>query len=152
MSFFCPKIPFNDLGHDNLHQKEHQKLKNDDQNLKNDSKKEKMMNHSTEYLLMKALNFKYQTALPVGDVIELLDKTGQESPIPLKNVCAKVPETLAQELENACNILGMSKRLFVQMAITELLSRYENIAECHDIFEDFENESIGDADKQEDLL
>lgn len=112
-----------------------------------------MMNYSNEFLLMKALNFKYQSSLPLGDVIEFLEKTGQESPIPLKNVCAKVPETLATELEDACNILGMSKRLFVQMAITELLARYDSIASEHNIFEAYQDSTAvsGDADKQEDL-
>lgn len=108
------------------------------------------MNKSTEYLIMKALSFKYQSSFPFGDAIDFLDNAGIDSPIPLKNVCAKVPETLANEIEDACNILGMSKRLFVEMAIRELLERYETIAECHDIFADYPDSS-GDADKQEDL-
>mgnify|MGYP003652308943 CR=1 FL=1 len=123
--------------------------------IQNDSKKGiKTMNKShNDYLLMKALNYKYSNLKPFGDVLDYIEQTGQKAPIPIKNVCAKVPETLANELEEVCNILSMSKREFIEMAIIMMIEEVNTISVDHDIHCDnrgFTSVS-DDSEKQEDL-
>ena len=52
----------------------------------------------------------------------------------LKNVCAKLPNWLVEELEEVCSVLSMSKRDFIENAIIDSIESFNAIAEEHDIF------------------
>lgn len=52
-----------------------------------------------------------------------------------QNVCAKLPMPLVQRMETACSILGISKRVLVEIAINEALEGIEEIFDQIDVHE-----------------
>ena len=95
------------------------------------------MTAKNEFLIMKALNFKYVGTNDTGDILEHLVETGEldgVEHVALKNVCAKLSVTLVDEVDNVCSILGMSKRAFIERALTSLIQEFEEIADEYDIY------------------
>ena len=96
------------------------------------------MKENKEFMLMKALNFKFQGSNSLGSVLEYMEATGQledaDVKFQLKNVCAKLPNWLVEELEEVCSVLSMSKRDFIENAIIDSIESFNAIAEEHDIF------------------
>lgn len=45
----------------------------------------------------------------------------EDSDAPLKNVCAKISPKLADDIDNVCELLGFSKRRFIEAAFIEAL-------------------------------
>ena len=89
-----------------------------------------------EMILFKALGFKQsRTGVNLIDHIENGNITAN---IELKNVCAKVSPELAEELDNTCHLLGISKRRFVEAAIVEALNKADEIMADVDIFGEVE--------------
>lgn len=89
------------------------------------------MTRQTEILMMNSLQFKYQFD---NQHLELNDINSEV----LKNVCAKVSPQLVNRLDNALKILGISKRVFVEMAIINALDEFDEISSNLDIYEGFE--------------
>lgn len=81
-----------------------------------------------EYIQYRALANKYDGSQRILDLIlddpEEMKKV--EAQIPHKNVCAKLPVDFVKELENVCNFLGMSKRAFIQLSLTETIKKANN--------------------------
>jgi len=50
-----------------------------------------------------------------------------EQALALKNVCAKVPAILAEDIDLVCNLLHVSKRQFLELAFIEAVTRAKNI-------------------------
>lgn len=55
----------------------------------------------------------------------------------LRQMCAKVPAVLYDELENVCGLLDMSKREFIERAVSDALTRSHQIINDSGIFEAF---------------
>jgi hypothetical protein len=93
------------------------------------------MDNQKEFLLMKALNFKYMGGGNLDAVLEggLLDEEQAEK-LPIKNVCAKLAIPLVDELEEVCGILDITKRAFIESALISAIAQFRDIAEEHDIF------------------
>lgn len=53
----------------------------------------------------------------------------------LKNVCAKISPQLADELDNVCNFLGISKRSFIEAAFVEALNQAREIIRSEGLHE-----------------
>ena len=91
---------------------------------------------------MMSLHVGFCCELPIAGVLGysgrmILDQTGQLDDIktmPIKNVCAKLAVTLVDQIDEACNVLSMSKREFIEIAITNLIAEVDEIAEKHDIY------------------
>ena len=63
-------------------------------------------------------------------------KTLEEiSPIPLRNVCAKLSVPLVERLDNALAILDISKRQFIELALIEALDKVDQVLVDVDAFE-----------------
>ncbi len=75
-----------------------------------------------ELILLKTLEYKRITR---NDYFheEVIDA----DVIPTKNVCAKVPLALVERLDDAISRLSMSKRLFIETAITQALDLADQI-------------------------
>ena len=56
-------------------------------------------------------------------------------PLPLKNVCAKVIPELADEIDEICGLLDISKRAFIEAAFLEAVSKARSIMEAEGLFE-----------------
>jgi hypothetical protein len=94
------------------------------------------MKHIDEILTLKCLAFKHQNANSSDQIFDNLDlNLPENSEIKLKNVCAKLSESLVSRLDEACVILDLSKRRFIELAIIEALDNYESLASQYDIFE-----------------
>lgn len=108
------------------------------------------MNDFEQYIQYRALAFKfgngsYMTPDKLQDLIdsgalkgangEQLTLVDQVWPEELKNLCAKVPVSLIDRIEEVISPLNISKREFVQIAVIEALNRIESICEEVNMFE-----------------
>lgn len=53
----------------------------------------------------------------------------------IKNVCAKVPVFISEEIDQVCALLGLSKRLFIEKALMEALDQARAIMEKEGVFD-----------------
>lgn len=65
--------------------------------------------------------------------------------VTLRNLCAKVSVDLAEQVENACSMLGVSKRRFIELALVEALRQYESVAEEEGLFDRLDEFRPGDV-------
>ena len=86
-------------------------------------------------LQLKAVNTGQTTMDLVDSQLQLPDVAGD---LKMKNVCAMVSPQLFTELEGTCELLGISKRKFIEGALIEALnkaaaivSEVEPFAETH---------------------
>lgn len=96
-----------------------------------------MNTHFEQKLLHKALNYKFNEVH--GSILERAVEemaTQENPPIKLKNICAYVPETFAKRLEDMLDLLKMSKREFVTLALHEALDKADKIIEEVNIYEE----------------
>jgi hypothetical protein len=88
-------------------------------------------NYFSEVLLARALAFKHA---PVNDSI--IDIAIEQSQLPqMKQVCAKLSEGLSDEIDSVCGVLDISKRKFIEMALMNAISEFNQVADEYDIFE-----------------
>ena len=63
-----------------------------------------------------------------AEFIDYLDQTGQADEMPvIKNVCAKVPVWLSDEIDGIVSLLGISKRRFLEAAFIDALDRANKV-------------------------
>ena len=56
-----------------------------------------------------------------------------EKEFPSKNLCARVSLEMANNVEYACDFLSISKRTFIESALSEALSKFEEISKFHNV-------------------
>lgn len=94
------------------------------------------MTESEEILLSRVLAFKHQSH-KLQPLLESALESPEAEPL-VKNVCAKLSVGLVDHIDMACGILDISKRRFIELAITELLDKYESLTAEYDIFAPYE--------------
>lgn len=84
------------------------------------------MSHFDQFIQYRALDFKY------GDF-------GASYPDQLKDqlrtVCFQVTPSVFDDLESVCQLLGVTKRRFVELAVIDALERTHEIVKGMDTFE-----------------
>ena len=111
------------------------------------------MAHFDQFIQYRALKFKFSTlgSMTLDDMERLIESgailksddgetvrrtTLEEiSPIPLRNVCAKLSVPLVERLDNALAILDISKRQFIELALIEALDKVDKVLQEVDAFE-----------------
>ena len=111
------------------------------------------MAHFDQFIQYRALKFKFSAlgSLTFDDLERMVESgsLGKEvdgvfvpakgieeiSPIPLRNVCAKLSVQLVERLDNALGILDISKRQFIELALVEALDKVDKVLEDVDAFE-----------------
>lgn len=112
------------------------------------------MKHFDQYIQFRALKFKFSAlgSMTLDDMERMIeagsllksDDDGKTvrptsleeiSPIPLRNVCAKLSVQLVERLDNALGILDISKRQFIELALIEALDKVDQVLEDVDAFE-----------------
>lgn len=88
---------------------------------------ESKRNEFEEFVLYKALSHKYDDSGFILD--KLLDEGLASGDITIRNVCAKVPSTLVDRLDEVCGFLHVSKREFVERALVDALDRASSVME-----------------------
>ena len=96
------------------------------------------MREFDQYMQHKVLSFKYSTANSPDKLVGVAtvdDGKGGQRPAKLedfyevKNVCAKLHVKLVERLDNTLNLLEMSKREFIELALIEAMNRVDDIIE-----------------------
>jgi hypothetical protein len=90
-----------------------------------------------EVLISKALTFKLAT-----DNQDLLEYGLQNSDLPMKQVCAKLSQSLVDELDSVCTTLDITKRQFIEMALINAIDEFNQIADEYNIFEAYEGQGV----------
>jgi len=98
-------------------------------------KGQKIMSNFKEFLQYKALAFKYSTQnLELTEQLLAQGGEGVEA-LPLRNVCAKLSVELAENIDQVCSTLGISKRLFIQNAMIEACAQANQALQDVNAFE-----------------
>lgn len=120
------------------------------------------MSDFDQFIQYRALHFKFTTpsnrsslgdmeAMLQGGMLKVLDEAGNPleptlenalsgSGLEIRNVCAKVPASLVDELDNTLSILQMKKRDFIEMALRDALERAAKIIDDVDAFSRLQEE------------
>lgn len=103
-----------------------------------------MKSRLEQKLLQKALNVKFDAVEndPLSDLVIDSIASSDVAPAKLKNLCAYVTPAFAEALEQKINFLGMSKREFITLAISEAMLMADRIIEEVDVFEYADNSKI----------
>jgi flavin-binding protein dodecin len=70
-----------------------------------------------------------------ADLLDLIVDGRLEGNIPLKNVCAKVTPQLAARIDEVVDLLGVSKRRFLEAAFVEAVERAHQIMKAEGVWE-----------------
>ena len=92
------------------------------------NKLEYIMN-TRETLILKALEFKnvHTGASIDGFVDTLLAQNPDQADAITKNVCARIPLALAEEMEQLGGLIGLNKREIITMAIVDFLEKAKGV-------------------------
>ena len=111
------------------------------------------MSYFDQFIQYRALKFKFSSmgSLTISDIERMVENgnlmhsddgetvrptTLEEAcPIPLRNVCAKLTVDLVERLDKTLDILEISKREFIEMALIEALNRVDQELLDIDAFE-----------------
>jgi len=77
-----------------------------------------------QFIQYKALSLKFDDS---ATFLDMILESDEGKKLPLRNVCAKLHESLIERLDNTINNLGVSKRQFIEYAIIEALDRADEI-------------------------
>lgn len=82
-----------------------------------------------EVLQLQVLKLK---ALTSGEnnrrlIDSMIDKEGVELPVSMRQMCAKVSVQLHDDLEQVCQLLDMTKRMFIESAVIDALDRAHDL-------------------------
>ncbi len=82
-----------------------------------------------EFLEYKTLNLKFSL---MNDTLReaLLEESGDKKFV--KNVCAKMPISLVEELEKTVGLLNCSKRQFIEYAISDAIRKASEVIDDYD--------------------
>lgn len=97
------------------------------------------MSKFEEYVKYRALAFKFQDVTQNSTLLEhAIDQLPETD---FKHVSAKLSAALVERLDKQIQILDMSKRQFIEIALIDALDRVEQINDELDIFSRFEKET-----------
>lgn len=85
-----------------------------------------------ELLQLQVLKLKaVQSGRVPGELMDRLLDDPEGSPV-VRNMCAKVSPQLYDELEKVCSLLSMTKREFIEAAVSEAILRAHRLVDEHD--------------------
>jgi hypothetical protein len=92
------------------------------------NKQEHIMN-TRETLILKALDFKnVHTGASIDGLVDtLLAQNPDQADAITKNVCARIPLALAEEMEQLGGLIGLNKREIITMAIVDFLEKAKGV-------------------------
>lgn len=99
-----------------------------------------------QFVQYRALNFKFSGVHHLSEIeshLKIVGDDGVSRPATLedivggevRNVCAKLPVSIIDRLDNSLGILEMTKRDFIEMALVDALDRVDEILSEVDAFE-----------------
>jgi hypothetical protein len=85
--------------------------------------------NTRETLILKTLEFKHvhSGASIDGLVDHLLAQNPDQADAITKNVCARIPVALAEEMEQLGGLIGLNKRQIITMAIVDFLEKANGV-------------------------
>ena len=90
--------------------------------------------NTRETLILKALEFKrvHTGASLDGLVDHLLAQNPEQADAITKNVCARIPVGLAEQMEQLGGLMGLNKREIITMAIIDFLEKANGVLDEFD--------------------
>jgi hypothetical protein len=87
-------------------------------------------------LLLQALKLKELNTrgFSGGDLIERLLDSNPEAAKKMRNICAFITPELFDEVEGVCNLLSLSKRQVIEMALVDFMEKATKIINDNDAF------------------
>lgn len=81
--------------------------------------------NTRETLILKTLEFKrLNTGADTGNFIDaLLERNPEQADVLTKNVCARIPLGLAEEMEQLGSLIDLNKREIITLAIVDFLEK-----------------------------
>ena len=79
-----------------------------------------------ETLRLKALKLKQLNTMGSDFADVIIDQIAKDNP-ETRNICAHISLPLFQEVDSLCGLLDMSKRRFVEMALSDAVSKAHTI-------------------------
>lgn len=81
-----------------------------------------------EILTLQALRFKESHFHATSSALEsAIEQEGEAGQIPLRNICALISVPMFQDIEVYCQMLNLSKRKFVELALSDLLIKTQAV-------------------------
>ena len=77
-----------------------------------------------------------------GWLVEKLSEENPDQDFPIKNVCAKVSVQLSNEIDSIVGFLGISKRIFLEAAFIDAVSKAKEIIDTEGVFEALHDSSV----------
>jgi hypothetical protein len=90
-------------------------------------------------IIKKALIFKQDGLSKNDELIEYVLENDVSVDLPIKQVCAKLTESLSKDIDRVSSILSLSKRKFIELAIINAISEFDEIAEEYSIYEYYDD-------------
>lgn len=87
-----------------------------------------------EVIQLQVLKLK-SMAVGRGPITEALVESAEASPV-LRQMCAKVSAPLYDDLENTCKLLDISKREFIESAVSDALQRAHDVINRSGVMDD----------------
>lgn len=94
------------------------------------------MSDFNEFMHYRVLAFKY--GRQNTELTEAVLASQTDTPLELRQVCAKLSVELADRIDSTVSVLGISKRLFIERALIEALDQVDAIIDCHDAMGDLD--------------
>lgn len=89
-----------------------------------------------ETIQLQVLKLKAQTSIRGRLLDHVLES--DDNPIPVRQMCAKVSTALYEDLENVCVLLDMSKREFIETAVSDALQRAHEVIDRSGVMDHYE--------------
>ena len=91
------------------------------------------MNKFDEIMLMRLLKLKYAN-MDLVDMV-LHDEDTQPEQFEIKNVCARMPKPLVDQIESVCAVVSISKTRLINDAVAAYVDRFWDIENEHQVLE-----------------
>ncbi len=88
--------------------------------------------HFDQFIQYRALDFKFRT---FSGSDHLLENPELVEKLKLRTVCTAIVPSVFDDLEDLCNLLGVTKRRFAEMALIEAIEKANLIVKQVDAFE-----------------
>ena len=90
--------------------------------------------NTRETLILKALEFKnVQSGASIDGLVDhLLAQNPEQADSITKNVCARIPISLAEEMESLGGLIGLNKREIITMALIDFLEKANGVLDEFD--------------------
>lgn len=91
-----------------------------------------------ETIQLQVLKLKSTSGGLQGRILDqLLEEAGESHPL-VRQMCAKVSHVMYEDLEQVCQLLDMTKREFIEVAVGDALAKAHDVIEASGVMKQYE--------------